>query len=140
VSQKKRPNTIVVEPLLAGTGRFAFNGERLFQKRVEVARLLSLVNDDLKQSRNGPLQRWIAARFDWNGREWDTDLQDVDKLLAMGRALGMVKILSPEGAFADCDMPMLQILDRDAARSERSLPKEQQNYRLKYWSYSYVRK
>lgn len=132
--------TVKVVPLEGGVPCFRYYRNRLYNLRGQVASMLSQVDDSMKQSSGiAAKARWIMARYDWQGNPWTCDLRDVDALLAMGRALGMVKVFAPCDGFAQCEMPLLQIMDMDAKNKERLLPKGQRNWGLASWWYKRYR-
>jgi hypothetical protein len=132
---RRTSDTIQVRSL-SGQEPFLFSRSMLFLHRAKVAILLSQVNDALKQSVGGA-DTWFHARYDWSGGVWCTSLSDVDELLAMGRALGYVGIYPP--TVQACDAPSVCILDKDAAASEKRLPRSERHHRLSTWSFKYLR-
>lgn len=142
-SSRKTDDIIVVESLLNGNKEFSFSRNALHNSRGEIASLLSQVSDNMKQTypselriRNG---YWIMARYNWRALPWTESLDDVDLLLSIGRASGMVQLIYPAGQNSPCDMPYAVILDVDSRRQEQLLPEESQIWRLKYWNFSYLR-
>lgn len=129
-------DTISVRSLI-GPEVYHYSRAKLTAHRTEIAALLSQVTDTIKQSTGHP-DYWIRARYDWQGREWVTDLSDADQLLAIGRAIGFVSVTMPADP-ASCDIPLVLILDQDAANAERSRHQAERNRRLSAWSYGYLR-
>lgn len=140
-SGRVNDGVVSVDSLCDGNFKYQFYLSRLHIVRGKVAALLSLLNDEMKQSSEGEKRiRWIMARYDYSNNVWAKQLEDVDVLLAMGRALNMVKIMKPEGEDASCDMPYCMIMDTDSMLAERLQPFKQRNVRLKGWNYGYLRR
>lgn len=140
-SSRKTDDIIIVESLLNGNRKFSFSRAALHNFRGEIASLLSQIDDNMKQTyssepRNG---YWIMARYNWRVLPWTESLDDVDLLLSIGRAAGMVQLIYPAEKNSFCDMPHAVILDVDSRRQEQLLPEESQIWRLKYWNFSYLR-
>lgn len=133
-------DVVAVDALCDANLKYLLCFSRLHTMRGKVAALLSLLNDEMKQSLAGEKRiRWIMARYDYANNVWAKQLEDVDVLLAMGRALNMVKIMKPEGEDVPCDMPYCMIMDTDSMLAERLQPFKQRNVRLKGWNYGYLR-
>lgn len=139
-ASRKSEDIIAVESLLDGNVIYSFSRSALHFYRGKIASLLSQVNDKMKQSyaeyNNG---YWIMARYDWRMLPWTESLDDVDLLLAIGRAAGMIRLSYPEDQCKSCEIPHIMILDIDTRRKEQLLPEETQVWRLKYWNFAYLR-
>lgn len=139
---KSTKDMIEVHSLLDSTLAYSFSQSRLHKARGDIANLLSQLSDDMTQTTSGgsTIQRWIMARYAWDGTVWTSSLNDVDMLLAMGRGANQVKIIEPQGEAACCDMPYAVIAKIDAMNTERLLPENMQIERLAYWNYGDLRK
>lgn len=132
VSERREgPNTIKVKSLNIPLKVWLFSPEKLAEYRVYAASLLSQLPADMFQSAGKGGLPWFSAIRLSDGQTWG-DLYDADKLLAIGRALSMVRTHRPR---TDCDVSFCIILDDDIRYREHNLPPEKQNRSLLYWRF-----
>lgn len=130
-------DTIEVSSLLNGRNKFLFSIRKLNEHRRRIASMLSELDNDLMQTDGCACsgRRWIAARYLRSGEQWAYCLEDVDRLLAVGRAAGMVSVTQPIGEDECCIMPYATVMKLDVMNRERLLPSDMQNRSVRYWSF-----
>lgn len=113
-----------------------FNTLALTFHRVRIASMLSQLQVLMWQSEGADGMPWFNAMRTRLGEMWG-NLDEADRLLAIGRAAGMVRVHTPR---TDCDIPYAVILDRDVRQQERTRPIAQQHRSMLYWSFAVNRR
>lgn len=126
--------SVLVKSLHDPLHSWKFSVHMLTENRVKIASLLSQLPRNMLQSASGKGQPWIYALRLRGGRKWG-DLNDVDKLMALARAAGMVKVYAP---LEVCDIPYCIILDDEVRYLEYLMPEDQRNPSLLYWNFSFI--
>lgn len=126
-------HTVDVRSLIDPSRSWRFSTIALEVHRVRIASMLSQVQLHMLQSHGKAGLPWIDAMRNRWGELWG-DMDDADKLLAIGRAAGMVRTHTPR---TDCDMPYAVILDDDVRRVEHNRPEGKRNRSMLYWEFKY---
>lgn len=135
IAYKGDTRTVEVRSLIDPSRSWRFSTVALGIHRVRVASMLSQVILDMLQSMSPDGTPWFYARRNRWGEVWG-DLEEVDKLLAIGRASGMVRTHVPR---TDCEVSYAVILDNDVRHMERSRPDGMRNPAMLYWKFKYYK-
>lgn len=133
LSHKGDTHTVEVHSLVDPSTMWSFSIIALGIHRVRIASLLSQMQVPMMQSMDKDGMPWFNAMRSHDGVMWG-DLEEADKLLAIGRAAGMVRTHTPR---SDCDVPYAVILDDDVRYMERCRPEEKRNRSMLYWKFNY---
>ena len=133
IAYRSDTHTVDVRSLIDPCRSWRFSTIALQVHRVRIASMLSQVQSQMLQSHGEAGVPWFNAMRDRWGKLWG-DLDDTDKLLAIGRAAGMVRTHNPR---SDCDIPYSVILDLDVRRAEHQLPEGKRNRSMLYWDFRY---
>lgn len=131
LSHRGDTHTVQVHSLVDPSRVWRFSTVALTVHRVRLASMLSQLPKDMLQSSGAEGLPWFEAMRHRSGTHWG-GLDEADKLLAIGRAAGMVRTHSPR---TDCDVPYAVILDEDVRMAERQRPEHQRNRSLLYWEF-----
>ena len=126
-------HTVEVRSLIDHTRTWRFSTVALELHRVRIASMLSQIQEQMLQSVGQNGMPWFNAMRDRWGCMWG-GLEEADKLLAVGRAAGMVRTHTPR---ADCDVPYAVILDNEVRQVERNRPENKRNRSMLYWNFNY---
>lgn len=133
IAHKGDTQTVEVRSLIDPSRTWRFSTAMLYTHRVHIASLLSQIQLPMLQSMGADGMPWFSAMRSRWGDMWG-DLEETDKLLAVGRAAGMVRTHTPR---TDCDVPYAVILDIDVRRAERNRPPRERSLAMIEWKFKY---
>lgn len=107
--RKAMPLTIKVQSFTDPTRWWMFASKSLYACRAQIASMLCQLPSEMMQSSGLSGYPWFLAIKRGDGTRWG-DIEDADKLLAIGRAASMVNIHKP---MRECDVPFCVILNVD---------------------------
>ena len=121
--RREGPLTVKVHSWSDTAHWWLFDMNALMQYRVHIAEMLRQLPAEMMLSNGGVGRPWFAANKRRDLVLWG-DLTDVDKLLAMGRALSLVKSFHP---LPMCDATYCMVDDQEACRIIRESKKLQKS-------------
>lgn len=108
--RKETPSVVKVRSFVDPFKWWMFSPKRLADRSKDLGKMLLQLTDDIMQTTGeGNGLPWFLAFTRKDGSRWG-DMQDADRLLAMGRAASMVKTHRP---MTQCDIPFCVILDKE---------------------------